>query len=271
MTQHKKFLPCLLASAAALSFSHSAYADDAYLYGGQSSRNDYSLGIEGFHELYREPGADVTFTTNYGSITGRWVHEFADSNVFTALDGRYSTGTDSYKSSSGTYSGAREDETDDRVRIGMNFGPFSPYVGLGLRYFIDNGKGQVSDLGAHAYDRRITQFYAPIGVSYSYTTEGNMTITPNFEVDPLLYGNVNTRLGNITGLYNINNSQHTGFGLRGEVMAGWQYRDTELQVGPFVRYWKINDSATTTDPIGNTWIEPHNTRLQYGLALQLRW
>jgi len=257
-------LSCIYTGVLAASFSYPAAAAP-----NPNDKNDFSLGVEGFYDAYNEPQIDVNINTYYGSITGKWIHKW--NPFFTALDGRYSVGTDNYSSPSGTFSGAVEDETDDRIRVGANLGAFAPYLGLGVRYFVDNGKGEVTSLGAFGYDRRITQLYAPIGITYTHTTDSGWILSPNIEFDPLLYGNVNSRLGTVPGFYNINNTQHSGYGVRGEFMVGWNVNKLELQCGPFVRYWNIHDSDVTTDPAGNQWIEPHNNRTQYGLAFRMLW
>ncbi len=269
-----KKLTCLLTALLTTASVSAAHAD-----------NNFSLGFEGFHDTYREPQpVDVTTDTNYGSVTGKWVHNW--DRWFTAIDGRYSTGTDSYHSPSGHLSGARQNETDDRVRGGLSWrmgeNSLSAYIGAGVRYFVDNGKGTFTDLGAFGYDRRITQFYAPIGITYSHPVSSGLSIVPNFEFDPLVYGNVNTRLANSTfyslpGIgtfksYNINNTQKSGYGVRGEIMASWQStHNLTWQFGPFVRYWRIQDSNIAVDPNGVGWEEPKNTRLQYGASLRVLW
>lgn len=265
MKSYKRSFEYLLSGVAAIALSASAAA------AGQYDTNYFNVGVEGFYDVYNEPGPAVDVDTYYGSLTGKWVHNW--SSYFTAVDLRYSIGRDNYSSPSGSYSGATEDETDDRIRVGMNLGAFSPYIGAGVRYFVDNGKGQVTDLGAQGYDRRITQLYVPLGVSYTHTMDNGWTITPNIEYDQLAYGNVNTRLGTIPGLFNISNTQTSGYGIRGEFMVGWKTANskTELQCGPFIRYWNISTSNTTIDPAGNGWIEPANNRTQYGLALRVLW
>ena len=247
----------------------------------EPSANEFSLGVEGFHDRYREPEIDVTETTDYGSITGGWKHYWPmlnDDKFLVGADVRFSTGTDSYKSSSGTLSGSRQNELEGRLLTGFQYGHFlggtlSPYIGFGVRYFVDNGKGEVTNLGAHAYDRRITQEYIPIGLTYNYIGEGGWSITPTIEYDPLVYGNVNTRLQNITGFYNINNTQNagSGYGLRGSIMFGFDVHGYDIQAGPFVRYWNINDSELTVDPAGTGWIEPKNTRTQVGAEVKVKW
>ncbi|HEU5046218.1 MAG TPA: hypothetical protein VFT64_00070 [Rickettsiales bacterium] len=290
----------LLLTVATFFGSASAYAEDddspfkdASDYTPPHKANTYSVGVEGFHDVYREPGPDldVTDTTNYGSITGSWKHymPMLENNQFmVGVDARYSQGKDSYHSVSGSSSGARQQEFDGRLLTGLEYnntlhGSLTPYIGLGLRYFVDNGKGTHTDTGAFGYDRRITQGYAPIGITYSYISDSGWSLTPNFEFDALMRGNVNTRLPNGGGFYrigsttykayNIDNTQDagSGFGLRGSLMLGWSMGNLNFETGPFIRYWKINTSETTFDPNGIGWIEPNNTRIQVGGAFKVLW
>lgn len=256
MTIYTKRAACFLSVSAAC-LSHAALAAD-----------NFSLGLEGFRDHYQEPdpGVQVDEHADYGSVTGGWTHSYGRN--FTGLDGRASYGKDDYKSTSGVDNGIPQYEFEARLRQGLNVamggGTLSPYIGLGTRYFYDKSKDTVTNLGFYGYDRRILQFYAPIGATYTFTS-GSWTFAPNAEFDPLLLGKVNSRLQNGGG-YNITNTQSagSGYGIRGEFMVGQK----GWQVGPFVRYWHINQSDTTTAPDGSQWVEPRNERLQYGAALR---
>lgn len=234
------------------------------------------VGLEGFMDRYREPdtNVDVTTTTTYGSLTGYYAYE--QSGIFGALDGRISYGTADYKSPSGTMSGSPEWEYEVRARLGYDMplwgGSLTPYTGVGVRYYTDEGKGRYTNTFAGAYDRRIFQNYIPFGARYTYVTEGGWNVSPMLEYDHLIYGNVNSRLGNVNSFYdNITNKQTKGYGIRGELMIGKSLQHFSWQFGPFVRYWNVDDSDTTYDRHGIGWLEPQNTRRQIGAALRLQW
>lgn len=258
-------------SAIALCMSTAALAED--------NNDSFRLGVEGFYDRYREVVDDSTFVkthTFYGSLTGGYTANIDD--LFAAIDVRASYGEATY-SGSGNASGIPEWEYDLRLRGGTNIvwgmGTFSPYAGLGLRDYIQEGKGKESDTGAGFYDRRIAQLYLPIGVTYTRPIEEDWFVAPNIEYDPLLVGSVNSRLQNIPGYYNIYNVQHSGWGMRGELMFGQKAaansNEISWEVGPFVRYWDIKDSKVSTDPVGNQYLEPANTRVQAGAALRVMW
>jgi hypothetical protein len=248
-----------------------AYAPAATMPVTTPTGDSFSLGLEGFRDLYQEKVVRLREHANFGSITGSYNHFFTP-EYYGAIEGRASYGKDNYKSPSGNITGIEQWEFENRLLagyrvIGPQGGQWKFYAGLGARYFDDRSKGEVTDTGALGYDRRILQFYAPLGINYTLPL-GGLIMNPVVEVDPLLYGHVNSRLQNV-GYYELKNTQHSGYGLRGEFMIGTlDDRGIGWQAGPFVRYWHINDSNTHYTPDGYGWLEPKNTRLQYGASLR---
>lgn len=236
------------------------------------------VGIEGFSDRYREPGG-LESNASYGAITANYT-QYVD-GFFGAVDGRASYGKNRYShTTDGTEGNIPQWEFDGRVRGGAIFSAgesavLSPYVGVGLRYFVDNSKGVVTDRGYTGYDRRIMQAYVPLGVTYTVYGSSGWFIAPTIEYDSLLWGNVNSRLQNAgAGFYNINNTQTagSGYGIRGELMFGQTPQNSfGWAFGPFVRYWNIKDSKFVTAPDGTQWVEPRNDRLQIGVALRVFW
>ncbi|MEJ0010780.1 MAG: hypothetical protein WDN72_10105 [Alphaproteobacteria bacterium] len=88
---------------------------------------------------------------------------------------------------------------------------------------MDDGKGTVTSFGAGGYDRRILQYYMPVGTSYRFTS-GGWSFRPTLEYDPLLLGKVKSDLAQVNpATYdNITNRQDPfrGFGLRAEFLMG---------------------------------------------------
>lgn len=248
-------------------------------------QNVWSVGAEGFYDDYKESQGNVDDHTNYGSFTAGYTRDFG--NYFFSANGRVSYGTDNYSSDTGSSSGAPQWETEGRLRGGvtlhMNGGDtLSPYAGVGVRWFTDEGKDIVTTTGFTGYDRRITQYYIPIGATYTHSLRNSLgegwTISPNLEVDPVPYGSVSSRLGSLGPPFeNVVNNQHSGFGVRSEVMLG-EYTGAGFtwQAGPFVRYWYFPDSDASACgapflPAGDCGIEPKNTRIQAGLAVRVLW
>jgi hypothetical protein len=256
MNKHIAIL-CILAAGFAPAVAH-------------AGSNEYSLGVEGFYDEYHEPDGNLETKAGYGSITGNYTHDW--NAFFAAIDGRVSYGSEDYESISGSSTGTSAWELDGRIRGGYairlgggNY--FSPYLGVGTRYYYDEGKGTVTSLGAEGYDRKITQVYIPIGFNFSHPFGNGFTLTPNLEYDQLVWGHVSSRLGTLPGYPNVINIQHDGWGIRGDVMLGFEQYGINWQVGPFIRYWDIQ----TSNIADGGWEEPDNTRLQVGLALRALW
>lgn len=249
------------------------------------AENSFRVGVEGFRDNYKEDSVGLNDNANMGSFTADYIH--SANGYFTSVQTRGSYGKDDYKSISGTLNGIPQYEGELRVISGVSI-PIKaiggvhaivPYIGLGSRFFYGNGKNLQTNLGKLGYDRRIAQFYIPVGVSWEFT-HGDLTFWPNFEVDPMFYGRVNSRLSNINyavpaneAEFDITNQQRKGFGLRGEMMVGQKLESLNWQVGPFVRYWSVKDSELKYDAGGSVpgyVLEPENTRLQAGAALRVQ-
>lgn len=231
--------------------------------------NRFTLGVEGYYDEYQEDVVDLTDTGIFGSLTGSYTHYFND-QWYGMLDLRYSRGSADYESTSGSIDDITQWETENRLLAGYEFPRIGndkrlkTYFGLGQRYFSDELKGKSTGSGAQGYDRRIFQLYVPIGITYEFPAYG-LTFTPNLEFDPVIYGNVSSRLGTLPGYTNIENEQTEGYGIRGEFLMGQtNERGNGWQFGPFVRYWKLPDSKVDAG-----FIEPENTRLQVGAKLNI--
>lgn len=240
-------------------------------------RHSFRVGVEGFRDNYKEDTVKLTEHSDVVSVTADYIHD--KNGYFSTVQTRLSKGDDDYKSVSGTIKGITQYEGEARLLAGLRI-PIGgtggvqallPYVGIGSRYFYDKSKGTVTSLGFFGYDRRILQFYIPIGMMWSFNKWG-YTFSPMAELDMLIYGKVHSRFRNFDpGAENLDNTQKRGYGLRGEFMVGQQYEDFGWQFGPFVRWWNINDSETDTvvGTQAGTYLEPENTRLQAGAAFRV--
>jgi hypothetical protein len=271
----------MLATTTLLSYATNINAQEKYSFGDASAAK---IGVEVFRDVYREPTVDVTDSGEYIALTGTYTTYWnlvGGERNFIAFDGRASYGNIDYKSPSGESSGQKQFEFDTRILLGLEYpsflgfsnGALSPYTGLGWRYYMDQSKGSVTNLGFLGYDRRIGQFYIPFGLIYDYKIDESWTISPVFEVDVLVSGMVNSRLQNIPGFDEIKNRQDSGYGLRAEFFASYKDATNNLtwQFGPYIRFWEVKDSNITFDSSGTGWLEPENTRLQYGLAAKILW
>ncbi len=242
--------------------------------------NEYRFGVEGFQDHYQETSVDLSEHTRYGSLTADYIH--SANGYFTAVQARGSYGRDNYKSSSGIINDIPQYEGELRLITGISIPipeiggvkAIVPFIGLGGRFFYDNSKNQVTNTGFYGYDRRIAQFYIPLGAKWEFTHSG-ITFWPTAEFDPLFYGYVNSRFRNFDpASKNLVNKQNSGFGVRGELMAGQKLEGYSWQIGPFFRYWKVKDSNLDFNNSGNGnagyYLEPENKRLQAGAALRVQ-
>ena len=253
------------------SFSCAALAEGSFVF-----------GAEGFYGKYEEKAIGVEDHTKAGSLTAGY--EYQAQKFFGALEGRFSYGENDYKSpdsgkalkSKPAYEGDLRALGGINIPLGEN-NILRPYFGVGGRYLYDHSKGSVSDLGNTGYDRRIGYIYAPIGISYEHKIGNGFTFKPKLEYDAFLGGNVRTKLSSYPGGSDFSNRQKafSGYGLRSELMIAFDAGSVEWEFGPFVRYWSIDNSQSTTvtDPDTGSeikFIEPENTTLQTGLSLRVR-
>lgn len=233
-----------------------------------SVSDKYSLGIEGFEAHSKQSKTGVDNDSDFGSVTGSIKHNFG--SYYGSVDARFSYGHDDYNTPTEHGSDNTQWDMDGRVLIGKGFNAaFSPYIGLGTRYFIDKGKSTQTNLGLDSQSHTL-EFYLPIGATFRYYYEG-LTISPTFEYDQLLWGKMNARA--LPGEPKENIRQEFGYGLRGELMFsqgtgvggyGWQF-------GPFIRYWKVNQSKNEYTTGGTPVYQPAYTDMQVGLALRALW
>ncbi|MDB5491339.1 MAG: hypothetical protein JWO78_1188 [Micavibrio sp.] len=233
----------------------------------------WQLGAEGFYDNYKEPDPNVRLDNDalYGSLTAGYTATGHSS--YNAFDARLSLGRSDYSSVSGTSENAAQVEAEFRLRTGFHFdyagGSVNPYLGLGARLYYDHSQNIVTSLGYVGYDRQIAQFYIPVGIDMAFPA-GAWTIKPTIEYDQLFYGKVNSKLSQAGGNYSdISNTQHDGYGLRGSIMFGHEWMGYQWEIGPFARYWNIDESSINTDRIGRRWVEPDNERLQAGIAVKV--
>ena len=248
-----------------------AAARQAHLKALVKPGEQFSIGIQAYRDTYDEPDLNVKTSTDFYGATASYTNR-DNAHYFWTVEGKIARGEASYDSPSGILNSIPEYEGDIRLTYGKDFplenGWISPYIGLGTRIYRMQGKGLVTDLGFWAYDRRIDQLYLPIGATWR-SLLGWWTISSTLEVDPLLFGQVNSRLTNGGGPNVVNKqSAFSGYGIRGEMMIGIPTKAQTIEFGPFFRYWNVRDSKIEVWPPW-AYYEPYNERLQYGLEARI--
>ena len=234
------------------------------------------VGITISHYKYEEPNfmslEAMKLGIDYSSTLT------VDDSWFIRLDGRYATGDADYDSEgTGSSDNIPDWYAEIRGLIGTDyvFNDFilAPYSGLGYRYLFNDLRGDSSS-GAIGYRRESEYFYLPIGVTQRLALNEGSQLENNLEFDYLLHGEQTTNFedlaghGNFTYGEKFTNGQDSGYGLRASSM----YLQGNWSVGPYVTYWDIEDSETTTSIVGiddsyylMSGKEPANNTLEYGI------
>jgi len=227
----------------------------------------WELGAEVSHITYKEPGV-MEEKGMMSGIVGSYTYR---SKFMLKADGRFSYGQVDYKNS-GTL-----DNIDDYILEFRGVGGYdfpilkasilTPYVGIGYRYLNDDMSGMTTSTGAHGYERESNYFYSPIGVTIITPLRNGWSVGAMLEYDIFWKGIQKSHLGEIPGYYDIENDQNDGYGLRCSIKFQKKAERVDFAIEPFIRYWNIKDSETTTDPGGTPWIEPKNNSTEIGIML----
>lgn len=231
----------------------------------------WHFGVEGFWDRYQEESLYLRNHAYYGSLFAQYTH-YWQSPWFTTLSGRGSYGDNDYKSPDGVKRGIAQWEFEGRITGGRRFAispswSISPYIGIGARYFHDDASGLITSGNAALYDRDIFQVYAPVGFTTEVSAYG-WRFLPSAEYGHLLYGQVDSSLGDVPGYYDVTNHQHSGYELRADLLVSPDSSGRSPWLfGPFIRYWHFNNSDEATAPDGRRWVEPDNNRIQAGVKV----
>lgn len=232
------------------------------------------IGFETSHITYKEPGLMQEKGFMYG-ITGALAYR--NYSYMLSIEARANFGQVDYTStSSGSIDNIDDNIWEARGLAGHDFiiletFAVTPYVGLGYRHLNDNMGGRSSTTGARGYDRTISYVYSPIGIDATTAFDNGWNIKLRLEYDKFWDGRVESHLGSIPGRYDIENDQDKGYGLRGSIVLKKKGEQIDFIIEPFFRYWNIDDSKTTTDPAGTTWIEPENNSKEFGISLAVEY
>jgi hypothetical protein len=173
-----------------------------------------------------------------------------------------------------TFSGIRDTMFEARAVLGpTEFVYLStyylPYIGIGYRYLSDG-----ADKMAGGYRRESNYLYLPLGVDGLVATKGKWSVGFTAEYDIFISGKQLSYLSDADPGYNdIENSQNSGYGYRASLKFMLE-GEQNLVIEPFVKYWKIDQSNTTTItyygmPIGYGW-EPANNSTELGVRVFMR-
>jgi hypothetical protein len=207
-----------------------------------ATRRGFDIGVQAFDYRYSEPSLGVTEDGGMAGFLGTYTYTFGP-GYFASLDLRYALGDLDY-TGSGTANDKFNDIFETRGLIGKDFimprFSVSPYTGLGFRYLYDDNRG-LTTTDKFGYRRENELVYLPLGVSPRLPLSANSRLTSDLEYDAVLHGWQTSYLSDGgTGDPDITNQQHSGYGLRANVM----YEMFNWSVGPFLNYWDIDTSSS---------------------------
>lgn len=239
--------------------------------------DDMTLGLSLSQYDYREPNmliptgttttaiSDVKQAgTTYG-VHGEKTWALSDGD-FLRFDANFQGGKVDYHGS-----GSMPNQTMRFYEVRMVYGVddeflrgvLSTYAGLGYRYLYNDARGSVR-VGTTTYvgDEREQQYtYLPVGVTYR-TMLGAKRLTLNGELGLLLMGSNHSHNDTFSDTF----KQRSGF----EARLAATLNQGAWEVGPYVQYWKVNDSDKNYEYVGRTltasW-EPKNTTVDVGIKV----
>lgn len=211
--------------------------------------------------------AAYTLRTAFGDRARSISKHFSDRdklNMF-RLEGMLAFGTVDFDSdNAGTHNGRENFTYEVRGLAGYDLQAsddlvFTPYMGIGYRYLRDRSPGRIlpfsSFSGVFSFKRESKYLYVPFGLITSKKLSKGWEMDLTMEYDLLLKGDQNNHY-NDGGLKVINTQgdifvldakeyeQDKGFGLRGSARVTNKNEKRHYFIEPYVRYWKLRDSAT---------------------------
>ncbi len=258
-----------LAAAVLVAIAPAASALETESADSPLTRRGWEIGAQLSDYQYEEPDIGVKIWGGRVGVTGAYTHTGA-SRWFFKLDGRIAYGSLKYEGS-GTKDSVPDSIFEMRGVLGKDFSPrrgvsVSPFAGFGYRHLYNDLRGTTST-GAVGYQRYSRYWYAPVGLTSRIKAGGQWVIAPTIEYDYFIEGKQVTHFTDVgVGYGDATNMQKKGYGYRISVMAekdSWAF-------GPWMNYWRIEDSNVVPIGFGVFGREPKNETREYGLEVKYR-
>lgn len=182
---------------------------------------------------------------------------------FLRLNGHYSQG-DSEVSVLGTVAGTTSQKFyQGALEWGRDFGfdgaiSVAPFIGVGYRRWEDDSATYTG------YDRLVTFWYIPVGLTAYYGMGSNWVISLRGEYQFLVGG---AETDSYTSGLELTYDYARGFGVAGELLLRKRFSERfAIEFGPFMRYWSIDWSYA--DQLGLFDIPPNRTT-EVGLVFKI--
>ncbi|MDR0734921.1 MAG: hypothetical protein LBG16_04470 [Elusimicrobiota bacterium] len=247
----------------------------------QEKKHNFAVALETAAYSYKEPKMSHSMRLDgqmYG-VFAEYLRRGLGNNgkSFFSADILYMTGSVDYDGwlyyrNTGTYSKHYTYDITDwfaqtNVKFGADLGGgpvvFAPYIGLGLRYLMDES----GEKGNGGYDRTSTYFYMPLGMNIKTKLGNGWALAGGGEFDWFLFGKQTSALSQL-GLNDLTNQQSEGYGAKVSLRVQKSLKKTALFFEPFFRYWHIQESDESYLYDGSNvyiMVEPQNETLEWGL------
>jgi hypothetical protein len=234
-----------------------------------ATRSGWEIGAQLSDYRYEEPDAPAKISGARVGVTGAYTYAGA-SYWFLKVDARSAYGSLKYEGS-GTLDSVPDWIFEARGVLGKDFFlssgiSLSLFAGLGYRYLYNDLRGATTT-GAAGYQRYSHYWYAPLGLTSRIHLSGQWVIAPTIEYDYFITGRQESQFTDIRGGFSdATNKQDKGYGYRLSLMAengSWAF-------GPWMHYWKIEDSDIVPIGFGFRGLEPKNETREYGLEVKYR-
>jgi hypothetical protein len=240
------------------------------VYAQPLQRHTFEIGTEIYYKFYEEPDVMQENGMMYGLVGSYTYHN----KLMFKLEGRGSWGQMAY-SNSGNINGINDYLLEARALVGYDFPilkvhSITPYLGGGYRYLNDNSAGRISTTGARGYERESNYFYSPIGIEAIANVGKTLSLREVIEFDYFWMGIQKSHLSDaVVGYNDIINTQKKGYGLRGSITLHITGKKIDFEIGPFIKYWSIEESETDIVTYFDTPIavgfEPTNYTIEAGI------
>jgi len=143
----------------------------------------------------------------------------------------------------------------------------APYIGFGYRYRRDD-----SGHDPAGYERETRYYYLPIGMQLTHGVARGWWLVSVAEYDLFLRGRQSTHLSDVDPRFaDFENRQSGGSGARGGLTLWKNAGGVAFLLGPFVRYWQVDESGVATPGGAYARVaEPQNRSVEIGARVGLR-
>lgn len=251
----------------------------------QDFKHTFSVGLESFHYHYDETVNKKKFMDIKGQefgVNGAYQLTYKDS-FFVRPEGRVTYGFTEYSQPNdplGNQPHRPDFLFETRFLTGWQFHPSKstmivPYTGIAYRQKENDGsqvKGK-DNLGGR---KRINKlWYVPLGLRGQYDFDNRWFVQSTVEYDWLLKG---VQLSYDTDCYPspLSFKQKKGYGLKGELLAGYHFEKVSVSAGPYAYYWNIEKTSEVKFKskrerltFDGTSYEPKNSTKEIGFKVNL--